>query len=136
LSREKCVKNAFKIFTTRHSTCPQNSTCPFYLSTKFYLSILLVHKILLVHSTCPQKSTCPFYLSLFVCLTAKKIDTELVSFSGEVQKFTYRASQPNFFGSSRNFARNVARRISHFPGRCRYICTQYVQYVLYVLLVR
>ena len=26
------MKNACKIFTTRHSTCPKNSTCPFYLS--------------------------------------------------------------------------------------------------------
>ena len=93
LSREKCMQNF-------HDTS-------FYLSKKFYLSILLVQKILLVHSTCPKNSTCPFYLSLFLCLKAKKIDTELVSFSERDKNLLIEPASPIFSG-----ARATSREIS------------------------
>ena len=80
----------------------------FYLSTKFYLSILLVREILLVYSTCLQNSTCLFYLSLFVCLKAKKIDTELVSFSERDKNRLIEPASP-IFSEARATSREMSR---------------------------
>ena len=108
LSREKCMQifhdSSFYLsitkfyLSTSYSTCLQNSTCLFYLS----------RGILLVYSTCLQNSTCLFYLSLFVCLKAKKIDTELVSFSDRDKNRLIEPASP-IFSEARATSREMSR---------------------------